>query len=311
MNKPIALFVEGPDLSGKDTFIDRLLSLLHVFVFYPSGRNFFDYPSYVSSFSWKISYSLIADSILKNNQPNVINIIYRSPFTDYIYNKVYNRNKVFEFDDYIKFMKNNYLTNIDTELLFIMPEYEQLYERYLIRGDKNLKFTIDQLKYITSEYSSVINKIKEKLPNTNIITLQNTNDFFTKFDDHILEVIKPNVKYDMITLVDIDGTLDKIQSILQQFNSVIYFTGRLNNAGFEKENIFYNNLNMIKSSRIYKATVLGLLLNSKRIESIQIFEDRKDIIDILIGVALKNNYTISLSRINDVYLLSLRLCKCM
>jgi len=295
MNKLI-INIEGPDKAGKDYFIKFLKQKFPLFVYYASGNNFFDFNDEVKKYAYNLTYSTIFKSI-ENSSINSINIIYRSIFTDFIYNLYYNRIKLIKpLNSYFSFL-SSYDIIKSSEFIVLLPNKNILESRFLKEKDLYLKDILDYEKIINI-YHKIFDIVIKK--GYNVLYCNDPISQYNKIQDFIISKL-PN--FNNIVLYDIDGTSNSFDC------SKYYLTGRFKSQlnEYQEDHVVYNpyeHLPLFKSSRLFKLIVLDTLYNSKRYQSIEFIDDRKDIINLYIDYLFYHNYkNIEIKNINNLILL--------
>jgi hypothetical protein len=184
---PEVVFLEGGNSSGKDYFIDNAQRYFpQSNVFYAPKDNFKHAPIYDSAY---VTFNTIYESI-KKDTTNRINFVYRSPLTEMVYNRYYDRpvdtvkaHELFELWD-------KFSTSFSSSIIYLNPTMETIKERRP-KFDENQ----DEIRRLYSEvlldYSSGFN-----------LTVETSFDTFL---DRILTLVAKLPKEKFI-LSDVDDT---------------------------------------------------------------------------------------------------------
>jgi len=160
MNKEV-IFIEGTDLSGKDFFINKYFKK-DLTVFYPPSDNFFDknIPYEVQRrYAWMLTFNTIFVNIEESK--TFTNIVYRSPISNYIYNKFFKLKD--DLKDYLEYLENiQKRFNYNFSFWVIFQSKDVLYKRFEKRGDKNIKFDKKHIDELYELYQLVFKKLKKE-----------------------------------------------------------------------------------------------------------------------------------------------------
>ena len=283
------IFVDGPDKAGKDYFLKFLSSRIPINIFYAGGHNFFSYSDSVKKVAYDITYRTILDSISKQ-QYKEVNFVYRSPFTDYVYNELFNRHNLKKpLDSYFDLLSDydDYVRK-DSEFLFILPSIEELLSRFNSEQDQYLD-SVPDYETLIKLYTQVHEQLKQR--GYNSLILSNPIQTYFNIQKFVYDKLRQISEF---VFYDIDNTVKKPNK------NLIYLTGRTESdlGEFSSCTVIYNPYNtlpLFKSSRLFKIIAFDTIISSDLdYKSLTFYDDRKDILNLYISYLLKHNLNFSL-----------------
>jgi hypothetical protein len=176
MNRKEVIFVEGVNGAGKDYFLD------HVHQYFPKSTIYYAPKDNVEHADWceaaYITYNTILRSIDKDSSSNT-SFVYRSPLTDFVYNKFYNREISAEKEIMLVKLLEAFFEKYLCTILYLEPEDDLIKIR-------RPQMTFENIKALKKLYGIFLYKIQSV--NYTRMTLSSFDAFIKKLDTQISDL---------------------------------------------------------------------------------------------------------------------------